>query len=269
MVELILFLAVGYPGTTLAIETPADVIEVRSTHGPALLVDGYALVPIELEAALGHRQVSIQTATRGSYKVSYTVEDRDYPENHLTIQNRRLVNPYAEDMDRIREESAIMRGIFASRTDARGLAGGFVRPVDGIVSSPFGLRRVLNGQPRNRHTGLDIAADTGTPIKTAAAGRVAATGGYFFNGNTVLVDHGAGLVSMYCHMNEISVVEGAELAAGDPIGTVGATGRVTGPHLHWTVSLNNVRVDPDQFSAMLNDLFGVGSGVADADTDVR
>ncbi len=269
MLELLLALAVGYPGTTIAVPVPDDVVEARSEHGAALIVNGHALVPIDLAAKLGSRSVSIKTQGRGSYKVQYAVEDLDYPENHLTIQNKRLVNPYAEDVDRIQRESSIMRTVFASRTDPIDLSSGFTRPTEGVTSSPFGLRRVLNGQPRNRHTGLDIAANTGTPIKTMAPGRVAASGAYFFNGNTVLVDHGSGLVSMYCHMNEIVVEDGAMLEAGEMIGTVGATGRVTGPHLHWTVSLNNVRIDPAQFSALFNDLYGVGSTAGGGDTDAH
>ena len=269
MLELILAFAVGYPGTTIALPVPDDVVEVRSEHGQALIVAGHALVPIDLAAELGSHSMAIRTEGRGSYKVHYAVEDLDYPENHLTIQNKRLVNPYAEDMDRIRRESSIMRTVFASHTAPVDLSSGFEPPTEGIISSPFGLRRVLNGQPRNRHTGLDIAANTGTPILTTAPGRVAASGAYFFNGNTVLVDHGSGLVSMYCHMDEIVVEECSVLEAGEFIGTVGATGRVTGPHLHWTVSLNNVRIDPQQFSSLLNDLFGVESGADGGGTDAR
>jgi murein DD-endopeptidase MepM/ murein hydrolase activator NlpD len=123
----------------------------------------------------------------------------------------------------------------------------FDKPVNGPLSSPFGLRRFFNGEERNPHSGLDFAAKTGTPIKTPAAGKVILTGNYFFNGKTVFVDHGQGLISMFCHLSQIDVTVGDELSRGAVLGKVGSTGRATGPHLHWNVSLNDARVDPSIF----------------------
>lgn len=183
-----------------------------------------------------------QTGTR-----TFSVTDKHYEEQHITIKNKRKVNPYANDLKRIRKEQARSRNAFASWDAERSAELDFLLPVGGRLSGTFGKKRFFNGQPRRPHSGMDIAAPTGTPVKAPAAGKIIETGNYFFNGNTVFIDHGEGLITMFCHLNEIDVEVGQEVKQGDAVAKVGMTGRVTGPHLHWTVSMNNTRIDPGLF----------------------
>jgi murein DD-endopeptidase MepM/ murein hydrolase activator NlpD len=180
-------------------------------------------------------------------RVNFNVEEKQYAKQRLTIKNKRKVNPYAQDMKRIIRERAEMDAAFNNFRPDIPVETNFELPTEGIVSSSFGLRRILNDQPRSPHSGMDIAAPEGTPIRSPATGNIAATGDYFFNGNTVMIDHGQGLITMYCHMSSINVKVGQDVDKGQHLGDVGKTGRVTGAHLHWSVSLNNARVDPSLF----------------------
>ena len=240
-------------GGVIAVPLPDDFTDVRYGEEQALVVAGHAIVGVAADAPSGERNVTVATST-GQREIAFAVVAKKFPEQHLTIENRRLVNPLPEDLERHARERAIQNATYALRTPAQADLAPFVRPTPGPVSSPFGFRRVLNGQPRARHSGLDIAADTGTPVRAPAPATVAVVGDFFFNGNTVLLDHGGGLVTMYCHLQRIDVEPGAAVRRGQAIATVGATGRSTGPHLHWTVSLQNVRVDPQQAMAVLNAL---------------
>ncbi|MDO4904220.1 MAG: peptidoglycan DD-metalloendopeptidase family protein [Lautropia sp.] len=174
------------------------------------------------------------------------IEPHRYAEQHLKVPAGK-VTLAKHDLVRHERERQRSRQIIATYTRP-GLSSLKMRqPVKGPRSSSFGLRRVFNGQPRNPHGGMDIAARIGTPVHAAADGKVIDTGDYFFNGNTVWLDHGEGLLTMYCHLDTIGARVGQRVRAGDPIGTVGRTGRVTGPHLHWSVSLNRTMVDPELF----------------------
>ncbi len=233
------------PGGVAVIELDSEAASITYNDRPVLQIRGdgrsWAVVGIPLSAAAGTHEI-----VADGRRLAFTVAAKSYREQRLTIENRRKVNPYAEDMDRIVRERREMDAVFDSFTAGEPQFG-FALPTDGPISSPFGLKRFLNDQPRSPHSGLDIAAPEGTDIVAPAAGHVAATGDYFFNGNTVLIDHGQGLITMYCHMSRIDVQVGDEVVAGDVLGAVGMTGRVTGPHLHWSVSLNNARVDPNLF----------------------
>jgi murein DD-endopeptidase MepM/ murein hydrolase activator NlpD len=207
-----------------------------------------ALVGLPLSAKPGNHALRVTGADiADSNSFTFLVSDKKYEEQHITIENKRKVNPYASDLERIRNEQARSSKAFASWEAERNAQLDFQLPVNGRLSGNFGKRRFFNGEARRPHSGLDIAAATGTDVAAPAAGRVIETGDYFFNGNTVFIDHGEGLVTMYCHLDSIAVEAGQEIRQGEVLGQVGMTGRVTGPHLHWTVSLNNTRIDPALF----------------------
>ncbi len=176
--------------------------------------------------------------------LEFTVADRKYDEQRLQVKNKHHVNPDQQDMARIDRERVRIEAALGSYTPDRAPDFRMRPPVAGARSSSFGLRRFFNGEARNPHSGMDIAAPAGTPIGAPAPGRVLDTGDFFFNGNTVFLDHGEGVVTMYCHMSRIDVKPGQEVATGDVLGLVGATGRVTGPHLHFGVAINRAMVDP-------------------------
>lgn len=208
--------------------------------------DWKAIVGIPLSAKAGTHELLVDD---GHIKTSYKFEikNKDYETQYLTIKNKRKVNPNEQDMERIIKEKKLISKAKSHWSENRTVPLSFIKPTEGPYSSPFGLRRFFNNQPRKPHSGLDIAAAKGTPIVAPADGTVINTGNYFFNGNTVFLDHGQGLITMYCHMDSISIEEGTKVKTGDIIGYVGLTGRVTGAHLHWSVILNNVTVDPMLF----------------------
>lgn len=201
-----------------------------------------AIVGLPLSVKPGTQRLS-----SGDRQVPFTVGDKKYPEQRITLKNTRQVNPNPTDMTRINAELAEQTRAY--RTFSPGTPSNLLldKPVNGPLSSRFGVRRFFNGEERNPHSGLDFAVPAGTPIKTPAAGKVILLGDYFFNGNTVFVDHGQGFISMFCHMSKIDVKVGQVLARGAVVGRVGATGRATGPHMHWNISLNDARVDPAIF----------------------
>jgi len=269
---LVLVLALATPAFALPENTPVPggvaVIDLGTASQPpptarrgeqslAVVEDSgrwFALFGIPLDTVPGETEISIfsgSTAPGTKYPGGATVRNvavrgKAYPEQRLTIKDKRKVDPDPDDLARIAREreitDAIKRHFRADmpHTD-------FSLPASGPLSSRFGLRRIFNGQPRNPHAGLDVAVGTGAPVRAPAAGVVANTGDYFFNGNTVFVDHGQGLITAYMHLSRIDVRAGQPVKKGETLGAVGATGRVTGPHLHWAVILNNTPVDPQLF----------------------
>ncbi len=221
--------------------------QVRFKNKPVLVVKStseqwLAIVGLALNIPAGQQSILVKNGS--SREIAFTVQDKKYKEQRLTIKNTRQVNPLPEDLKRINLEMTAQNQAYQEFSPKIPSNIIFDKPVEGPLSSPFGLKRFFNGEPRAPHSGLDFAVPTGTPVKAPADGKVILTGNYFFNGNTVFLDHGQGLISMYCHLSVIDVAEGDSLARGEVLGKVGATGRVTGAHLHWNVSLNDARIDP-------------------------
>ena len=198
-----------------------------------------AVVGVPLDTPPGQLTVNL-----GEYPLSVSIGEHAYAEQRLTVKNKSHVTPDQAQLDRIGRERKVIDSALNNFRNVELDDIALFAPLDGRQSSSFGLRRFFNDQPRSPHKGMDIAAPTGTPIQAPAAGLVTATGDFFFNGNTVILDHGQGYVTMYCHLSEIAVEKGQHVSTSEIIGAVGATGRVTGPHLHFGTYLNGTAVDP-------------------------
>jgi murein DD-endopeptidase MepM/ murein hydrolase activator NlpD len=207
------------------------------------------VVGLSLTAQPGSRlALQVQPAEGPPRSLAIAVRDKRYPEQRLRVAPRHVeLSP--EDLARHQREKAHQAPVLATFSATVPARLTMRWPAQGRVSSPFGLRRVFNGQPRNPHSGLDIAAPVGAPVVAPLAARVIDVGDYFFNGLTVWLDHGSGLLSMCCHLSEVFVGVGDAVAEGQRVAAVGATGRATGPHLHWSVALNRALVDPAWFLA--------------------
>lgn len=265
--KFFLFLLVAFPASLAATELPKGqpvpggiaLIDLKTELKPAQVTfqkkrvltirnkeSWYAVVGLPLTTKPGKHRIRIKT-DKGKSQIGFTVKNKKYATQRLTIKNKRKVNPTAEDLKRIIKEQKIIRKALRTFTMNDNVELNFNIPVKGRFSSPFGLRRFFNGQARKPHSGLDIAAPEGTPIISPTNGIIITIGNYFFNGNTVFIDHGQGLVSMFCHLSRIVVRPGETVKKGQIVGEIGMTGRVTGPHLHWGVSLNDARIEPRLF----------------------
>lgn len=175
------------------------------------------------------------------------LKDKKYKKQYITLKNKRKVSPKKMDMKRINSESQRSKDALERYTKQKFLSLSMIKPVDVKISDDFGKRRYFNNKPRRPHSGVDMPSPVGTPIVAPLGGEVVDQGAFFFNGNVIFIDHGLGLVSMYCHLSHFDVKKGDHVKQGQKIGEVGKTGRVTGPHLHWGVSLNGAMVDPRLF----------------------
>jgi len=198
-----------------------------------------AVVGVPLDAATGRATITLSDGAT----LSFEVTAHAYAEQHLQVAQG-YVSLSEDVLARVARERELIDAALTNWRDVQVDGVSLAPPVAGRRSSSFGLRRFFNDEPRSQHKGMDIAAPEGTPVLAPRSGVVTATGDYYFNGNTVLIDHGQGFVTMYCHLSEIGVETGKRVAAGEPIGKVGATGRVTGPHLHFGTYLNGTAVDP-------------------------
>lgn len=241
------------PGGVVSLELGPAAQRPAVTYGkvPALVVgdsSGWrAVVGLALSTAVGPASVEVLDPAQGkARRIHFDVRPAAYAEQHLKVAPGQ-VDLSKTDLARYERERAHQAHIIARFSDQVPDTLRMRPPVAGPRSSSFGLRRVFNGQARNPHSGMDIAAPVGTPVVAPIAGQVIDVGDYFFNGKTVWIDHGSGLLTMVCHLNAVHVKVGESLRAGELLGEVGATGRVTGPHLHWSVSLNRAMVDPALF----------------------
>lgn len=202
-----------------------------------------AVVGIPLTASAGMLTLEVENAST-RLTLPFEIAGKDYPEQHITLPTQTHVNPSPENLERYAREAQEQQAIYRRFTPGNNRWPYFVLPTAGTYNNTFGLKRFFNEEPRAPHAGLDIAAPEGQEVIAPADGVIAQTGDYFFNGRTVMIDHGHGLVSMLCHLSAINVQQGQAITQGTVIGRVGHTGRATGPHLHWTVSLNDARIDP-------------------------
>jgi murein DD-endopeptidase MepM/ murein hydrolase activator NlpD len=212
-----------------------------------------ALVGIDLDVKAGTYPVAVD-ADNGRIRATYNlvVAPKRFPTRRLTV-NESFVNPPPSERERIEREAKLLESVWEAPAAERLWTSPFVRPVAEPANSRFGTRSVFNGVPRNPHGGADFLSPSGTPIHAPNAGRIAVARGLYFSGNTVVIDHGLGLFSTLAHLSAIDVREGDRVIPGQVVGRVGATGRVTGPHLHWAVRASGARVDPIALLTLLGE----------------
>jgi len=206
----------------------------------------YAVIGLSLDTTPGAHELRVKIGETTKVQ-EFNVGTKQYPEQHITLQDKGKVDLAPKDEARAVREIATIKKLKHHWRAAPDTDLAFMLPAAGKLGGRFGARRFFNGQPRAPHAGLDVVVASGTPVKAPAHAQVLAVGDYFFNGMTIFIDHGNGLISMYCHLSRIDVQPGEMVSKGQPLGLSGKTGRATGPHLHWSVILNGAMVDPEWF----------------------
>ena len=219
---------------------PLEFFEVKEKEYRSLLGIDFRLTPgtYPLEVEVDSPKNSPTT-----YRTSIEVAKKEFGEQSLTLPEN-MVTLDAKTIKRVRKEAAEFKKLWDVHTPKKYWYGNFVLPLPGKLSTPFGLGRILNGEPRSPHSGVDLRAKLGEPVRAANHGRIVLVGDFFFHGKAVVIDHGWGLYTMYFHLSKVKVSEGDLVGKGYVIGLAGSTGRATGPHLHWGVRLEGARVDP-------------------------
>jgi murein DD-endopeptidase MepM/ murein hydrolase activator NlpD len=243
------------PGELVAVsielESPAQAVRVRAFDrvtaayqtGP---LAWRALLGIDLDVSAGSYDIAVEAdVPSGMSKASHAIDvkSKDFPTRTLTV-DQAFVTPPESVQERIASEARLLQELWTKSAASRLWSGPFEAPVPQPSNSAFGSRSVFNGQARSPHSGADFSSPAGTPVMAPNTGRIALARDLYYSGNTVIIDHGLGLFSTLAHLSRIDVAEGASIARGAPVGLVGATGRVTGPHLHWAVRIGGARVDP-------------------------
>jgi len=239
---------------TVTTETPAGLVATSAMGRdwrPFKIDDRtwQVVIGIDLDTAPGNHPLTVTVdSTAVDHQLSVTA--KQFPTRRLTVAPG-FVNPPADVLDRITSEARTLAAIWTSSAADRLWSGPFVRPVSDPANSAFGTRSVFNGQPRSPHGGADFRSPLGTDVHAPNSGRVVLAADLYYTGNTVVIDHGLGLVSLFAHLSQTEVEAGDLVATRQVVGQVGSTGRVTGPHLHWTLRAGGARVDPLSLLAVL------------------
>jgi murein DD-endopeptidase MepM/ murein hydrolase activator NlpD len=232
-------------------------VKVLGRAIPAFKVENHtwrALLGIDIDQKPGTYLAVVEARSTSTLRATHelVIKPKQFPTRVLRVDPN-FVNPPDSVMPQIQQDNEFLRMVYASSAPDRLWSSAFVRPVPGETNSRFGTRSVFNGEKRSPHSGADFLSGTGTPIKAPNSGRIVAARELYFSGNTVIIDHGLGVFSMLAHLSQLDVHEGDMVSAGQVVGLVGATGRVTGPHLHWALRVSGARIDPVSALSLLGD----------------